>query len=118
VTIPMPFNIGASDFSSKKLYQSSDSLTESLFGIRKHQAFRPVSDVQLLTRNLYGGFGGLTPSQFTNSRLIGRSVWNSKWKLIIPGRTLLSDPDDGLDRLVRTLKDIKLHLITYSYSGN
>ena len=118
VTIPMPFNIGASDFSSKKLYQSSDSLTESLFGIRKHQAFRPVSDVQLLTRNLYGGFGGLTPSQFTNSRLIGRSVWNSKWKLIIPGRTLLSDPDDGLDRLVRTLNDIKLHLITYSYSGN
>ena len=42
LTIPLPFNIGASDFSSKPLYQSSDSLTEDLFGIRKHQAFRAV----------------------------------------------------------------------------
>ena len=44
VAIPLPFNIGASDFSTRALWQSEDSLTEPLFAIRKHQAFRPVSD--------------------------------------------------------------------------
>ena len=40
-----------------------------------------------------GATGALQPSQYTNKRLIGRSVWNSKWKLIIPGKTLLADPN-------------------------
>ena len=58
------------------------------------------------------------PSSFTNSRLIGRSVWNSHWKLVIPGRTLLSDPNAGLDRFIKTVRDVKLYFVTYSYSGN
>jgi hypothetical protein len=45
-------------------------------------------------------------------------VWNSKWKLVIPGHKLLGDPDEGLDRFIETVKDIKLHLVTYSYAGN
>jgi len=60
----------------------------------------------------------LSPSQFTNTRLIGRSVWNTRWKLVIPGYKLLHDPNEGLDRFVNTVKDIKLHYVTYSYSGN
>jgi hypothetical protein len=56
--------------------------------------------------------------EFTNNRLIGRSVWNSQWKLVIPGRTLLADPDEGLERFIRSVKDVKLHFVTYSYSGN
>ena len=36
----------------------------------------------------------------------------------IPGHYLLADPEEGLDRLIETLTDIKLHLETYSYSGN
>jgi hypothetical protein len=118
VAIPMPFNIGASDFSSKKLWQSSDSLTEALFAIRKHQAFRPVSNVAAFNLNIYGSNGQLQPSQFTNKRLIGRSVWNSNWKLVIPGYTLLADSDEGLERFIQTVTDIKLHFVTYSYSGN
>lgn len=113
VTIPLPFNIGASDFSTKRLYQSSDSLPEDLFSVRKHQAFRPVSDSSVFSEN-----GQLLPSEYTNTRLIGRSVWNTKWKLVIPGRTLLNDPEQGLDILLDTLSDIKLHFTTYSYSGN
>lgn len=57
-------------------------------------------------------------SQYTNRRLIGRSVWNSKWKLVIPGHTLLNDPDEALDRFIRTVKDVKLNFLTYSYAGN
>ena len=118
VTVPMPFNIGTSDFSSKRLWQSSESLTEPLFSLRKHQAFRPVPTAAVFTPNIYGGSGGLARSQFTNSRLIGRSVWNSHWKLVIPGQTLLNNPSEGLDRFIQSVKDVKLHIVSYSYSGN
>ena len=113
-SIPLPFNIGASEFSTKKLFQSEDSLTEELFSFRKHQAFRPVADIGAFNRDS----GRLLPSEFTNSRLIGRSIWNSRWKVVIPGKTLLADPKEGLDRFVQSVKDVKLHFETYSYSGN
>ena len=119
VTIPLPFNIGGSGFSTRPLWQSADSLTEPLFGLRKHQAFRPISDATLWDENtIYSTGGELWHNKFTNTRLIGRSVWNSKWKLVIPGKTLLSNPDEGLERLIRTVHDVKLYFHTYSYSGN
>ena len=119
VTIPLPFNIGGSDFSTRALWQSEDSLTEPLFNIRKHQAFRPISDATLWDENtIYSTGGELWHNRFTNTRLIGRSAWNSKWKIIIPGRTLLGDPNEGIERFTRTVRDIKLYFHTYSYSGN
>ena len=118
ITVPMPFNIGDSSFSTKQLWQSSDSLSEPLFGVRKHQAFRPVSTTSAFNQDIFGFTGQITPSQFTNRRLIGRSVWNSKWKLVIPGNRLLNDSNEGLDRFIQTVKDVKLHFVTYSYSGN
>jgi len=113
VAVPLPFNIGASEFSTKKLWQSADSLSEELFSVRKHQAFRAVS-----TADIFVGDTEFNLANFTNNRLIGRSVWNSKWKLVIPGKGLLNDPNEGLDRFIQTVKDIKIHLQTYSYSGN
>ena len=118
VTIPIPFNIGNSDFSTKQLWQSSQSLSEPLFSVRKHQAFRPVPSAAVFTPNIYGSNAGLSRSQFTNSRLIGRSVWNSKWKLVIPGQTLLNNPSEGLDRFIQSVKDVKIHIVSYSFSGN
>jgi hypothetical protein len=118
VTVPLPFNIGRSDFSTKELWQSSQSLSEPLFSIRKHQAFRPVPSAAVFTPNIYGLSGGLARSQFTNTRLIGRSVWNSKWKLVIPGQTLLNNPSEGLDRFIQSVKDMKIHIVSYSFSGN
>ncbi len=59
-----------------------------------------------------------------NSRLVGRSVWNTQWVLIIPAGTLNSDRDDALDRFINGadgtngVTDIKLHFKTYSYEGN
>ena len=119
VSVPLPFNIGASDQSTRQLWQSSASLTEPLFSERKHQAFRPVADTGIFKGyNVYGPGGSLQRSQYTNGRLIGRSVWNSGWKLVIPGNTLLNDPNDGLDRFVRAVKDVHVFYQTYSYSGN
>jgi hypothetical protein len=118
VAIPLPFNVGASDFSSAPFYTSADSLSEPLFAVRKQQGFRPVSTTSAFTTAIYGATGSLQPSQFTNQRLIGRSVWNSRWKLIIPGRNLLADPSQGLARFINSVKDVHLYFITYSYAGN
>ena len=64
-----------------------------------------------------------------DSRLIGRSVWNSRWLLIIPAGTLHSDRNEGLERFINGalvgnqrdgngVSDIKLFFQTYAYSGN
>jgi len=54
----------------------------------------------------------------TDSRQIGRSVWNTQWMLIIPGGTLLADPKAGLQDFVNSVSDIKIFFQTYSYSGD
>lgn len=106
--IPLPFDIGGTDFATRRTFVSSDSLSEPPFAIRKHQAFRAVPGDTVFK----------TDTGFTNARLIGRSVWNSRWKLVIPGHTLLSDPNKGIDTFSKTVKDILIHLESYSYSGN
>ena len=118
VTIPLPFNIGGSDFSSKKLWKTADSLSEPLFNIRKHQAFRPVSTASVFGNSAINSAEDALQSRYTSTRLIGRSVWNSKWKIVIPGKTLLNNSDEGLERFIRSVNDIKLYFMTYSYSGN
>jgi hypothetical protein len=55
---------------------------------------------------------------FTNTRLIGRSVWNSRWKIVIPAINLLTDEKAALDRFVSSVTDVQLYLRTYSHSGN
>jgi len=118
LAIPLPFNVSQADFAGNQFYTSSSSLSEPLFTVRKHQAFRPVSTTAAFNTDIYGAGGSLQPSEYTNKRLIGRSVWNSKWKLVIPGQALLNDPNDGLNRFINSVKDVKLYFITYSYSGN
>jgi hypothetical protein len=106
--IPLPFNIGGTGYASDSTFVASDSLSESVLSLRKHQPFRAVPD----------GTNFSSDPSFTNSRLIGRSVWNTRWKIVIPGNTLLASPSQGLDVFIDNVKDIKLHLESYSYSGN
>jgi hypothetical protein len=108
--LPLPKNLGASSFSSQQLFTPTGSLNEQLWIMRKHQAFRPVDDP------VY--FYGSIPAEYTNSRLIGRSVWNSQWKIVIPAYSLLNNEQEGLDRFIKSVSDIKLFLRTYSTSGN
>jgi hypothetical protein len=108
--LPLPYNLGASSFNTTQFFTSSGTLTEQPWILRKHQAFRPVSDPAFFYSNI--------PAEFTNSRLIGRSVWNGQWKIVIPAYTLLADEQEGLTRFVKSVKDIKLFLRTYSHSGN
>lgn len=107
---PLPFNLGASDFNDTQFLRADGTLTEQPWILRKHQAFRPVADASF--------FYSRVPNEFTNTRLVGRSVWNSQWKIVIPGYTLLADEHDGLDRFMRSVSDIELFFRTYSHSGN
>lgn len=80
----------------------------------------------------YHDSGEYDPSQsISDSRLIGRSVWNTEWMLIIPGGTLSYDSEEGLNRFIHGqvnldgttrdgegITDILLHFQTYGFSGN
>jgi len=108
--MPLPYDIGSGGFGQNTIWNSSTALSEPFFTPRKHQPFRAVSDPSL--------FFSTIPAEFTNRRLIGRSVWNTEWKLVIPAQTLLANPQDGIERFIRSVKDIKLFLRTYSNAGN
>jgi len=53
----------------------------------------------------------------TDQKLVGRSVWNTRWLLVIPGIGLHGDADYGLDEFVDQVTDIELFLETYSHNG-
>jgi hypothetical protein len=108
--LPLPYNLGASAFNTTQFFDANGTLSEQPWILRKHQAFRPVSDPAF--------FYSSVPTEFTNTRLIGRSVWNTRWKIVIPAYTLLSDEQDGLNRFIASVSDIQLFLRTYSNSGN
>ena len=108
--LPLPYNLGGTDFNSTQFFSANGTLSEQPWIIRKHQAFRPVADATM--------FYGSVPQEFTNTRLIGRSVWNSRWKIVIPAYTLLKDEQTGLNRFAASVKDIQLFMRTYSHSGN
>jgi hypothetical protein len=109
--LPVPFPIGATSLDDPLYIPINDSLSGvsgRLGDVRRLSSFRAYPDN-----------GTFDPSQTTtNSRLIGRSVANTRWLIIIPGRTLLADPDEGLDRFIENVVDIKLFFQTYAYSGN
>jgi hypothetical protein len=108
--LPLPYNLGASAFNTTNFFNANGTLSEQPWILRKHQAFRPVNDPAFFYSNI--------PAEYTNSRLIGRSVWNTRWKIVIPAYSLLSDEQEGLNRFVASVKDIQLFLRTYSNSGN
>jgi hypothetical protein len=106
--LPVPFPIGASDLGNPSWIPVNDSLSEAFGDIRRFSSFRAYHD--------RGYFDETEATQDT--RLIGRSVWNTEWLLIIPGGTFLYDPNRGLDTFIATIGDIKIFFQTYSYSGD
>ena len=108
--LPLPYNLGANDFNSTQFFNATGTLSSQPWIIRKHQAFRAVAKPNLFT--------GSPPLEFSSSRLIGRSAWNTRWKIVIPACTLSANEQDGLNRFVSSVTDIKLYLRTYSHSGN
>lgn len=121
--IPQPMPIAPSELDNNPGWiPLVDTISDELFQIRRHSDFRAYHDS-----------GWINESEMTfDSRLIGRSVYNTRWLLIIPGQNLLYDAEEGIQRFIegtetfygsgeRTgngVSDIKLLFQTYSYSGN
>lgn len=114
--IPPPFDLGEEVFGQRlNGWIPSEQLPGTLLEprLRRNASIRAYAD---------GGedLGDIDESEFiTTSSLVGRSVWNSKWMLIIPGRFLQqSDPKQGIDRFIDTVSDIRLAFETYQFSGS
>lgn len=119
--IPVPFPIGAAEL-GRYDWVPNESLDGARTDLRRYPMMRafhysePFDDSQVSA----------------DSRLIGRSVWNRRWLLIIPGSTFLNDPNEGLDTFIQGARipggggtrdghgvdDIRIFFKTYSYSGN
>ncbi len=109
--VPVPFPVGEIDLQNPDWIPLNDSLSGELGASRRFARFRAYHDA------------GFDVGQMTvDSRLIGRSVWNNEWILIIPGETLkgptLADKLEGLETFLTTVSDVKLFFQTYSYPGN
>jgi hypothetical protein len=107
IPVPVP------GLDSKLPYSNFVPLLDSLDGRigqqRRFSSFRAYHD---------SGDAVNTDELVSDSRLVGRSVWNTGWTLIIPGRALNADPDEGLSRFIQQVSDIKLVFETYGFSGN
>jgi hypothetical protein len=115
--LPVPFPIGSSELDDPAWIPSVESLAGHLTAIRRFGRLRAYHDS-----------GQFDVSEVArDSRLVGRSVWNSKWMLIIPASTFSNDRQEGLSRFIEGnlsdgvrdgngVSDIKLFFETYAYS--
>ncbi|HTI72485.1 MAG TPA: LamG-like jellyroll fold domain-containing protein [Candidatus Limnocylindria bacterium] len=125
--IPVPLPVSQASLRDPSWIPLRDSVNGNIAEIRRYSSFRAFHNA------------GFTPDQMSfDSRLVGRSVWNTRWLLIIPGGTFLADQTEGLDTFIYGLKstggtatdsrgnrrdgngvsDIKLSFQTYAISGN
>lgn len=107
--IPVPIPAESSSLDNAAWTPLLDSLNGRMGDPRQFSAMRAYHD-GTSTVNMDELVG--------DTRLIGRSVWNTEWLLIIPGRMLNADPDEGLQRFINQVSDVKLVFQTYSHSGN
>jgi hypothetical protein len=118
--IPVPFPLGSGDLEDYA-WNPSDNLSGAPTDIRRYPRIRayhlsePFNDAEVIA----------------DSRLVGRSVWNRRWMIIIPGGTFLNDPKEGLDTFIQGRRipggggardgdgvdDIRIFFKTYAYSG-
>ncbi len=110
--IPVPHALGSSPLGPDGWNLVTDTLDGLPGEIRKFSSFRAFA----------GGSGAaVDPSQMTfDSRLVGRSVWNDRWLLVIPGQTLGANAATSLDAFLgpNGVKDIHLVFKTFGFSGN
>ncbi|MCQ2394411.1 MAG: LamG domain-containing protein [Kiritimatiellae bacterium] len=124
--IPAPWAIGREQLDSDTWMPSLTSGdydgVDSEVKIRKHPSFRAY----------YDAMGGApTDDKLDATRLIGRSVWNTRWLLVIPAGAMNADRDKALATFINgvdanrdgildqtPVRDIKIGFKTYSQSGN
>jgi hypothetical protein len=122
--IPLPHALNALGRRTDRWIPLTNTLAGRLGEQRRFSSFRAYGD---------RAASPIDESQMTfNNRLVGRSVWNTKWLLIIPSSSLLADEPDpqnrtgpGLTKFINGdganwngVRDIKLYFKTFGFSGN
>jgi ELWxxDGT repeat protein len=127
--LPLPVPVSGWALDSQAYVPMQDGVWEDFGAIRRHGSFRAYHDSGMFNE----------AETINDSRLVGRSVWNTRWMLIIPAGTLHSDRDEGLKRFIHGsvvpqgtpgavevdrewrdgngVKDIKIFFQTYAYPG-
>jgi hypothetical protein len=107
-SIPVPLPALHAGISNGRFIPLLDSLNGPMADIRQFSSFRAYhnGEAEIDTEELVG-----------DTRLVGRSVWNTQWVLIVPGQMLNADPDEGLARFISQVSDIQLVFESYSASG-
>jgi hypothetical protein len=107
--VPTPFTINQANLTSPGYIPTLDGVEGSFAQLRRHGDFRMYHS---------NGDSDINQSELIlDSRLVGRSVWNSRWLLIIPGANLHADPLTGVTNFAEGVTDIKIHFQTYSHQG-
>jgi hypothetical protein len=103
--VPVPFQTSLADLNDPSWIPAIDGLNGPIGEIRRFSSFRayPLLDGEDSGRD---------------TRIVGRSVWNTQWLMIIPGQTFLADSTAGLTTFINEITDIRLSLETYGMSGN
>ena len=108
--LPIPFPIGDSDIGAAGFLPINDTLSGAYGEVRRFSSMRAYPTEAFADLD--------TATIAANTRLVGRSAWNTEWLLIIPGGTLLFDPNKGIDSFINSVSDIRLLIMSYSYAGN
>ncbi|MBR1920498.1 MAG: hypothetical protein IJ829_00685, partial [Kiritimatiellae bacterium] len=100
--MPLPYTIGSAELDDEAWISTMsglDGTSDSAATIRRHSTLRVGND-------------------FTSTRLVGRSVWNGRWLLVIPASSLNADRSRALETFINGVGDIRLGIKAYSRSGN
>lgn len=106
--LPMPYELADSHWEATDWSALKDICGNELCVQRRHPAIRA-----------YAGESCAVDNELrTNARLIGRSVWNDQWYLIVPAAAIGVDDASAKAAVLDAVRDIHLYLKTYSFSGN
>ena len=100
--LPLPYTIGSDELDAQDwiaTFSGLDGTSDATATIRRHSTLRAGGD-------------------FTSSRLVGRSVWNDQWLLVIPASSLNADRARALDTFIGGVGDIRIGIKAYSRQGN
>ena len=100
--MPLPYTVGSTQLDDEAWIATMsglDGTSDSAATIRRHSTLRAGND-------------------FTSTRLVGRSVWNDKWLIVIPASSLNADRTRALETFINGVGDIKIGIKAYSRQGN
>ena len=110
--VPLPFPLGTSSLDEPdwtSVYTAYTGAGDPMATIRRYPS-------------MLASYSSSAEPMLSNTRLVGRSVWNSRWLLVIPAGALLNDRDLAIRTLIGDgttgVQDIQIGFETYSHSGN